>query len=319
MLFIENLDVLSEGMVKQSMQVSLEQWQMLSAVAEFGGFQRAAEHLGKSQSTISYGVQQLQEKLGVSLLRPRGRQAELTEAGESVLRRARHLLDEARLLEQSARDLTAGWEAELSVCVDAIFPDALLANILEDFAPESRGAHLEIVSSTLSGTQDAIIQRQADLAICGALPMGFLGEPVLPIEFVTVAAPDHPLIERSKAVTEADLRAHRQIVVRDSGQYRRMDAGWLGSHERWTVSHFYQSLQLIKQGLGHARFPRHQIEAELLSGELSVIELEAPVVSAFDCHLVLPKKDNAGPATSLLAEKIRYHCRQWQWLRDKTR
>ena len=297
----------------KDIQVTLEQWQMLDAVVQSGGFQRAAEQLNKSQSTVSYGVRQLQQKLGIQLLEIRGRRAVLTDAGEAVLRRARQLLDQAKALEKASADLAAGWEPEVTLVVDAIFPDCLVAQVLEDFAPESRGSRIEVISSTLSGTQDAVINGQADLAICGQMPTGFLGEPTVEMEFVQIASCNHPLVTQERLVTEDDMRQHRQIVVRDSGAYRRLDAGWLGSRERWTVSNFYQSISLIKQGLGHARLPRHMVEAELADGTIKALRLEAPGKLTYECQLVFAQKHQAGPATQLLAEKIRYRCRQWQW------
>ncbi|HBC18648.1 MAG TPA: LysR family transcriptional regulator, partial [Alcanivorax sp.] len=53
--------------------------------------------------------------------------------------------------------------------------------------------------------------------------------------FVAVAAADHPL-NQADSLTHEDLRQHRQIVIRDSGS-RRIDSGWLGAEQRWTVSH----------------------------------------------------------------------------------
>ena len=42
-------------------QVSLEQWSMFIAVVEAGSFQAAADKLLKSQSSISYAMQKMQE------------------------------------------------------------------------------------------------------------------------------------------------------------------------------------------------------------------------------------------------------------------
>jgi len=77
------------------MQGSLEQWQAMLAVVEEGGYARAAEALGKSQSAISYAIGRLEEALQVRVFRLQGRRAVLTEAGELLYHRARRLLDAA--------------------------------------------------------------------------------------------------------------------------------------------------------------------------------------------------------------------------------
>jgi DNA-binding transcriptional LysR family regulator len=49
-------------------KITLEQWRMLRAVVQFGGFAQASEALHKSQSTINCGVNKLQDLLGVRVL-----------------------------------------------------------------------------------------------------------------------------------------------------------------------------------------------------------------------------------------------------------
>ena len=73
--------------------VSLEHWRALVAVVDAGGYARAAEALGKSQSTVSHGIQHLEELLGTRVLRIEGRRAVLTEVGEVVLRRLENFQD----------------------------------------------------------------------------------------------------------------------------------------------------------------------------------------------------------------------------------
>ena len=86
-------------------KVTLDQWLILQAVGEEGGFQAAADRLHKSQSTVSYAIHQLQDKLGVELFEYRGRRAQLTESGEMILRRASALIEQAGTLERAATDL----------------------------------------------------------------------------------------------------------------------------------------------------------------------------------------------------------------------
>lgn len=58
-----------------------------------GGFNRAAEALGRSQSAISQQIAKLEAQLGLPLFRRQGRSLVPTEAGESLLAYARRILD----------------------------------------------------------------------------------------------------------------------------------------------------------------------------------------------------------------------------------
>src|SRR5262249_48550382 len=100
-------------------RTSLEQWAVLAAVIDQGGFAQAAAHLHRSQSAVSYTVARLQEALGVPLLAIEGRKAVLTPHGEVLLKRARPLLKDMGTVESLARQLEKGWESELRLVVDA--------------------------------------------------------------------------------------------------------------------------------------------------------------------------------------------------------
>ena len=129
---------------------TLEQWRFLAAVVDQGGFAAAAEHLRKSQSTVSHAVKQLQAALGVRLIALQGRRAVLTPAGETLLRRARHLLADAEALQRLATTLAQGWEARVTLAVDVVFPREALFGALAAFGRESPETRVELLETVLS-------------------------------------------------------------------------------------------------------------------------------------------------------------------------
>jgi DNA-binding transcriptional LysR family regulator len=288
---------------------TLEQWAVLAAVIDEGGFAQAAEALGRSQSSVSYMVRQLQEHVPVPLLETKGRRAVLTDAGEVLLRRARAVLADVKSVEGLAASLAQGWEPEIRVAVEQIFPPALLLRTLDAFGPVSRATRVEIVESVLSGTTDALVRREVEIAITGHTPPGFLGESLMPIEFVAVSAPAHELQQLGRPLTTQDLKTRRQIVVRDSGPRRRMDAGWLGSDERWTVTNRTTQIELLKAGLGFAWVPREHVWEELATDALRPLPLAEGGVRRTEIQLVYADRDSAGPATREFARLLRETCR----------
>src|SRR5437588_12926100 len=126
-------------------RITLDQWRALVAVVDEGGYAKAAAALHKSQSSVTYGVQQLESQLGVKAFKIAGRKAELTSTGELLYRRARYLLDEAAALEESAKRLSAGWEAEVRVAVEVIFPTWLLLMCLHRVGKELPHTLIEVI------------------------------------------------------------------------------------------------------------------------------------------------------------------------------
>lgn len=289
-------------------RISLEQWAVLQAVVDEGSFARAAEALNKSQSSVSYTLKSMQEQLPVEMLIIRGRKAELSEAGETLLRRARVLIEEALSLERLAANLAQDWEPEVRLAVETIFPPELLGEALAAFIPESRSSRVQLIESVLSGTHEALINGRADLIVTNRPPPGLLGQPLLAIEFVAVAHAQHPLHHMGRELTEHDLRAHRQFVVRDTGTKRSQDAGWLGAEQRWTVSQLKTSIQFVTQGLGFAWLPLEHIRKELEAGVLRPLPLAEGGSRREELYLVFADRDSAGPATQALARALQAVC-----------
>lgn len=295
------------------LKVTLEQWRALLAVVDAGGYAQAAEMLDKSQSAVSYAIQRLEAALDVRVFRLQGRKAALTPAGEILYRRAQALVEEASRLESSADSLSRGVEAQLYLAVDAIFPEWLLLGCLSRFADEFPQTRVELLETVLSGTDEALMRHEVDLAVTPRVPPGFAGDSLMRVRFIPVAHPDHPLHQAGKALRFADLRRYRQLVVRDSGS-RSMDAGWLGAEQRWTMSHLSTSIRAACAGLGFAWYPEEKIREPLQQGQLVPLAMEEGSERFAELYLVLAEGDYAGPATRRLAqimvEEVRAACLQ---------
>jgi DNA-binding transcriptional LysR family regulator len=285
-------------------RITLEQWRTLLAVVDAGGYARAAKVLHKSQSSVTYAVQQLESQLGVKAFKIEGRKARLTPTGDLLYRRAHYLLDEAAVLEQSAKRLSAGWEAEIRVAVEVIFPTWLLLECLDRLSKESPHTRIELIESVLGHRTDALAQGLADLAIFGNVPPGFLGEPLMHLRFVLAAHPDHTLHRLKRKLTMRDLRVHRHLVVRESSP-ERASAASMETAQRWTVSHLATSIEAARSGYGFAWLPEERIREELEAGTLKPLVLREGGERYADLYLIFADREHAGPATLRLAEIIR--------------
>lgn len=65
----------------------------LVTAQQLGGFNRAAQRVGRSQSAVSQQIRKLEEQVGKPLFRKEGRSLALTEAGDVILSYARRILD----------------------------------------------------------------------------------------------------------------------------------------------------------------------------------------------------------------------------------
>lgn len=54
-------------------------------ILEMGSFQKAADKLGYTQSTVTFQIKQLEEELALKLFEKIGRRMELTQAGKDIM------------------------------------------------------------------------------------------------------------------------------------------------------------------------------------------------------------------------------------------
>ncbi|MFT4768242.1 MAG: DNA-binding transcriptional LysR family regulator [Glaciecola sp.] len=277
---------------------------MFRAVVEHGGFAQAAEAIHKSQSSINHAVHKLQDQLELQLLEVVGRKARLTDAGELMLRRAGQLIDQAEQLETIAGSLAQGDEPELRVAIDEIYPQHCLAEALQQLSTEFPHTRVELVETVLSGGAERLLQGDVDMLVAGEVPQGFLGESLMDVEFIAVSHPEHALQVLSRPLNLQDLGSERQIVVRDSTTGQRIDSGWLGAEQRWTVSHVATSVAMITRGMGFAWLPITRIRDELTDGRLRELPLERGSRRRASLFLSYADPDKAGPATCRLGELL---------------
>ncbi len=279
----------------------MEQWRSLCAVVDAGGYAQAAERLHKSQSAITYAVQKVERLLGVKVFEIQGRRAVLTTDGQVLYRRAGALLEEAAALEGAGDRLAEGWEPEIRMAVDIVFPTWLMLQCLATFISEQPTVRVDLLETAVGGGEAALREHQVDLAISPIVPLGFFANPLLRVRFIAVAASTHPLHQLGRELNSEDLRRYRQLVIRDSDPQRTHDAGWLGAEARLTLTHKATSIRAACMGLGFAWYAEDTIRDELAAGVLKPLPLREGGERYVQLYLVFPDRDYAGPGARRLA------------------
>jgi DNA-binding transcriptional LysR family regulator len=284
--------------------ISIDQWRALMAVVDAGGYAQAARALSKSQSSVTYAVQKLESLLGVKAFAIKGRKAQLTPTGELLYRRARALVTEAVELERAARKVSAGWEAEIGVAVEVLFPTWLLLRSLERFGVESPHTRIELHETVIGGTAEALTAGTVELAISPTVPKGYLGESLLRMKVVPATSPEHPLHKLGRPLTLRDLQPHRHLVVRESGSHRSRATYTVDIERRWTFTDLSTSIQAARLGHGFAWYPEEKIREELASGALKILPLREGNERFAEIYLVHADREAAGPGARRLAQII---------------
>src|SRR5262245_37377932 len=100
----------------------IEKLEYLIALAQEKHFGRAAEACSVSQPSLSLGLQQLEETLGVALVQRGSRFIGLTPEGERTLEWARRIVADSRAMREDIKALKEGLSGRLKI---AVIPAAL--------------------------------------------------------------------------------------------------------------------------------------------------------------------------------------------------
>lgn len=268
-------------------KTTLEQWALLERVVELGSFARAAEETNRSQSSVSYNLGLLQERLGVALLMPEGRRAVLTPAGELLLSQVRPLLKAFTWVESRAATLRNGMRTRLDLVVDSIFPRARLFAILRQFQQRYPQTQVHLTEVLESAALDAAVSAGADvMVLTRRQDLTGRGEWLMNIDFVAVAHRDHPLFA-APTLDDDTLAAWPLIRIADR------DTASESASEAWTFSTIDAAVDAVMYQVGYGWLPEERIRLQLESGVLRPLPLDHGARRATPLHLIV--KNHPGP------------------------
>ncbi|WP_413757987.1 LysR family transcriptional regulator [Streptomyces sp. MMBL 11-3] len=189
------------------------------AVAEELHFGRAAERVGVAQPPLSRAIQQLERRLGVTLLERDRRGVSLTAAGEVLLHEGRAALDAATAAVRRTRRAAGGADGRggpggpdgsrerLVLAVKAGAFHELLQRLLDAYAAEPAAAEIEVLPSGTCEQEAMLRDGRADVALMhkpfNSLA-GFDSEELTTEGQIAILPAGHPLAAR-ETLTLADI------------------------------------------------------------------------------------------------------------------
>ena len=246
---------------------------MVDAVHRTGSMAAAARELGLVPSAVTYRVRQVEDALDVLLFDRSSRQAKLTEAGKELLHEGNRLLNELDAIANRVKRVATGWEPQLTLAVDSIISRGTIMELCEAFFALKPPTRLKIREEALSGTLQALISGQADLAIGVALELGAhsnLQSKVLgTTKFVYAVAPHHALAKAAEPITNDMMMTHRVVAVADSVQRGGgVTIGLLRGQDVFTVPGMLAKLDAQMRGLGAGFLPEYLARPYIDTGRL---------------------------------------------------
>lgn len=133
-------------------------------IVECGGFNKAAEKLSYTQSTITFHVNQLEKELGVQLFEKAGRHMVLTKAGQELVPYVENVLQSVNNM-KNFRSVIEECQGDIRIAA----PESLLCFhlpvILKEFRQQAPHVHIYLDSLTSKAVYRAIKENKADVGV----------------------------------------------------------------------------------------------------------------------------------------------------------
>ncbi|HMO46380.1 MAG TPA: LysR family transcriptional regulator [Rubrivivax sp.] len=293
---------------------------MIDTIARTGSFAAAARELGKVPSALTYSVRQLEDALDVLLFDRRSRQAKFTAAGAELLNEGRRLLAESAAVANRVKRVASGWETQLSVAVDDALSRLTVFELCEAFYaldPQGMagagtlgnggpGTRLKLRTEVMTGTWEALVSGQADLAIGVGLqspPPGVALEPIGELGFVFAVSPRHPLAAAREPINDVELLRFRAVAVADTAQHMSpLTLNLLPGQDVLTVSSMTAKIEALLRGLGCGYIPEPMVREHLRDGRLvarRTLRPNAPVRLGYAWRCGIGRRERASLGLAL--------------------
>lgn len=264
---------------------SLRQLQYLVAVADLGGFRKAAEACGVAQPSMSAQIAQVEQGIGVQIFERSARGARVTAAGAQVVERARAVLLASRDLADTAQQHRDPLHGTLRIGVIPTVCPYLLPDVTPALKRSLPGLQIvwsEDKTPTLmrevdeGGLDAAILALDARVAAMEHVVIGV--DP-----FVLAGAKGNALVQGTRPASPRVLDGETLLLLEDGHCFRDQAlalCGEAGAREGDLRATGLSTLvQMVAAGGGVTLLPSLALAVENRRGQLRVRPFAAPAPS----------------------------------------
>src|SRR6267154_2154188 len=288
----------------------IDKLDFLLSLARERHFGRAAESCGVTQPTLSAGIKQIEQQMGVRLVNRGSRFQSFTPEGEKVLEWARRIVGDTRAMRAEINALRHGLTGQLRI---AAIPTALamVASLTTPF----RLRHPNVRFTIMSRTSIEVLEQLENLEIDAGVtyldnePLGRVTAiPLYRERYRLITSSDAPLGDRA-SVTWAEVAQVPLCLLTPNMQNRRIIDGLLrsaGGESRPTLESDSMILLFshVRTGRWASVMPAKLAETLGLTDTLRAIPITEPE-AVQTIGLVVPAREPMMPNTAALVAEAR--------------
>ena len=255
--------------------MEIRQLRAFVAIAESGTFTAGALRVHVTQAAISMQIRQLETEIGAKVFVRAPRHVILTEAGEQLLRRARHILREHDAALDEIAELAGAERGRLRIgSASAMVLSEQLPAILKELRKQHPAAEISVISGTSEVLVDQILGGEVDVAFV-SLPVDVRGiktERLSQDQLVAIASPRHKLAKQ-RTISAYTLAGERLILGERGGNTRRLIDQFFAQagatlHVAMELSRQQAIKRMVEEDMGVGIVPLQSVKDEVEKGRL---------------------------------------------------
>jgi DNA-binding transcriptional LysR family regulator len=261
--------------------MDIRQLKAFVAIADTETFTAGARRLNITQAAISMQIRHLEDELGIPLFTRTPRKVILTEAGDSLLIRARRILREHDAALAEVAELAGAEHGRLRIgSASANFSSNELPEILKVLRRDFPKSEITVYSATSDKLIEKITHGEIDVAFV-SLPVNNTNiqtELMFSDEVSVIVHPSHPKAGE-KVISAAALAKENLILGEKGGNTRRMideffaDLG-LRPHIVMELSRQSAINRMVENKMGVGIAGIRAVQKEIESGNLAALRIE---------------------------------------------
>lgn len=291
------------------MKIDFDGVQAFVAVAELGGFHKAAERLNITQTALTRRIQKLEAYFDLKLLDRTTRFVKLTPVGEDFLPQARSIVHDLSIAVKRLKDKSKHATGNFTLSCVPTMAAYILPNLIRLYAQKHPNNRVRLVDATSYQVREAVLAGQSEvgIAIHGEKHPNLIETQLFEDPLMFFCRENHSL-SKKKSVRWSELSHANLIVVsnfvatRVFMDYQLAKRG-ISLNGAYEVQHHATAVNLVAAGVGCSILPSSTCGERDRLGVVRV-PLVDPVVKR-KVVLIQRKGSTLSPAAAAFCEVIK--------------
>lgn len=284
-------------------------------IVDYGGFTKAAEHLGYAQSTITFHIKSLELEVGEPVFDRVGKKVILTECGKSLMPNAIKMLNIYKDIKEG-NSINCDMRGQLILTA----PEALLIyrlpSVIKEFKETYPNIDIQLKHLDPLKLKDEITQGNVDLAFIIDSEKEYKSihfEKLIDEPMMLISSDFLPLSDNDQLKNRFYLFTEEGCIYRQTFEFLLSETinGNLKSStkgiEFWSIEALKEC---VKSGLGISVLPYIVIEKELLQHQIFAQEIKT--MSPISSYLAYHEEKWVSPSLQAFLDILKKHSRLWE-------